>query len=44
MSDEECQYYDRQKVADSLQTIYEEMGYVVDNLQGSLEGVERSLF
>lgn len=37
-------YYDRKKVADSLQTIYEEMGYVIDNLPGSLEGVERNLF
>ena len=44
MTDEECLYEDRQRVADSLQTIYEEMGYVVDNLLGSLEGVERSLY
>lgn len=41
MTEEECLYEDRKRVADSLMIIYDEIGTVLDSLQGSLEGVER---
>ena len=44
LTEEECLYEDRQRVADRLVNIYNDIEYVVDNLQGSLEGVERCLF
>ena len=41
MTEEECLFEDRKRVADSLMIIYDEIGTVLDSLQGSLEGVER---
>ena len=40
LTDEEMMYDDRLKVLDSLNVIEAEAGYIIDNMEGSLNNVE----